>query len=237
MSGTRRTTAGAAPPAPDAATVHTLQTPHGPARAHRYAAREPAGTLVLSHGAGGRDWSRDLLALAGLSGEGEDRPWEVVLVEQPWRVAGRKVAAPPPQLDTAWLAVLAGLRAWPDPLPGPWIVGGRSAGARVACRTASAVGADAVLALAFPLHPPGRPERSRAAELAGVAAPTLVVQGATDPFGTPQQIREAVPGVPVAAVRGGHGFSADVGDVLAAVRDWLCGLRPGPGNAQGVATR
>ena len=120
--------------------------------------------------------------------------------------------------------MLAALRAGPahdGEIAGPLVVGGRSAGARVACRTAQSVGATGVLALAFPLHPPGRPAASRAAELAGVRVPVLVVQGASDPFGTPEEVRAAVPGVPVVAVRGGHGFTADVGPVLAAARDWL----------------
>ena len=218
-------------------TVRTIDTPQGPARAHLHTptGAEPAGALVLSHGAGGRNWSKDLLALATLAGgaaaepaatDAADaaRPWQVVLVEQPWRVAGRSVAPAPAKLDEAWLAVLAALRAGPahdGEIAGPLVVGGRSAGARVACRTAQSVGAPGVLALAFPLHPPGRPAASRAAELAGVRVPVLVVQGASDPFGTPEEVRAAVPGVPVVAVRGGHGFTADVGPVLATARDWL----------------
>src|SRR5581483_169230 len=106
----------------------------------------------------------------------------VALVEQPWRLAGRKVAGPPQQLAAAWIAVLAELRP-----AGPVVVGGRSAGARVACRTALTVGADAALALAFPLHPPGRPEKSRAGELLESGVPTLVVQGERDPFGGPAE--------------------------------------------------
>ena len=104
----------------------------------------------------------------------------VVRVEQPWRVAGRRVAAPPSTLDRAWLAVLQELA-----VEGPLVVGGRSAGARVACRTARSVGAVGVVALAFPLHPPGRPERSRLDELEDAGVPTLVVQGERDAFGGP----------------------------------------------------
>lgn len=208
-------------------TVHVIDTPHGPARAHRWTPQAPpAGALVLSHGAGGRDWSADLLALTVLAdpetSAAPDRPpWEVVLVEQPWRVAGRKVASPPKQLDAAWLAVLGALRSGPEAIAVPLVAGGRSAGARVACRTAHAVAADGVLALAFPLHPPGKPQSSRAGELAAVAVPLLVVQGGTDPFGTPEEIRAAVPTAPVVAVGGGHGFSKDPGDVVVAVRQWL----------------
>jgi len=104
----------------------------------------------------------------------------VAMVEQPWRVAGRRLAEAPPRLDAAWLAVLAEL----GPAQ-PLVLGGRSAGARVACRTAAQVGADAVLCLAFPLHPPGRPDRTRAPELDHVAVPLLVVQGDRDAFGVP----------------------------------------------------
>ncbi len=155
-----------------------VSTAVGPARAtvHRSSGK-PRGTLALGHGAGGGIEARDLVALAAaLPAAGIT----VVLVEQPWRLAGRKVATPPAQLDIAWIAVLAELH--PDPT---LIVGGRSAGARVACRTARTVGASGCLALAFPLHPPGRPERSRAAELLEAGVPTLVVQGERDPFGGP----------------------------------------------------
>lgn len=203
-------------------TVRTLDTPHGPARAHQWTPERPVGALVLSHGAGAGsgDWTPDLAALTRLADEAS---WQVVLVEQPWKVAGRKVAAPPRHLDAAWIAVLAGLRAGVDaiPLAAPLIVGGRSAGARVACRTAQVVGAAGVVALAFPLHPPGKPAASRAAELAGVDVPVLVVQGRSDPFGRPEELRGAVPGCPVVAVAGGHGFSRDPTDVLMAVRGWL----------------
>lgn len=135
-------------------------------------------TLVLGHGAGGGIDAPDLRALATAL---PARGIAVVRVEQPWRVAGRRVAAPPATLDRAWLAVLAELAT-----RGRLAVGGRSAGARVACRTATAVGAEACVALAFPLHPPGRPERSRHDELLGVGVPTLVVQGERDVFGGPE---------------------------------------------------
>ncbi len=175
---------------------------------------EGAGTrtLVLGHGAGGGIDAPDLRAArdAGL-----ECGWTVVRVEQPWRVAGRRVAVAPPRLDEAWLAVCA-------TLPGPLAVGGRSAGARVACRTADATGAVAVLALAFPLKPPGT-DGDRAPELEQVRVPRLVVQGERDAFGVP-------PGATV--VRGAdHGFAVrrkdgrtaqDVHDqVRDVVRDWL----------------
>ncbi len=142
----------------------------------------------------------------------------VLLVDQPWRVASRRVAPAPARLDEAWLAVV-------DTLPRdlPLVVGGRSAGARVACRTATTSGAIAVVALAFPLHPPGRPERSRAAELLASGVPTLVVQGRTDPFGRPEQM-PAAPHLTVVGVDGDHTLSADPSGVLAAAAEWLAAL-------------
>lgn len=157
--------------------METVSTPVGDARVHVAAARRPRATLVLGHGAGGGIEAADLSALAVA---GPRLGVTVVRVESPWRVAGRQVATPPPTLDAAWRAVLAHLA--PDP---PLVVGGRSAGARVAARTATTVGADACLALAFPLHPPGRPDRSRLPELTGAGVPTVVVQGGRDPFGGP----------------------------------------------------
>jgi uncharacterized protein len=158
--------------------MRTITTPVGEARVAVAASPRPRATLVLGHGAGGGIEARDLVVLAeSLPGAGIS----VIRVEQPWRVAGRRVAAPPATLDRAWLAVLAELA-----LPGPLVVGGRSAGARVACRTAQQVGAIGVVALAFPLHPPGRPERSRLSELESAGVPTLVVQGERDPFGGPE---------------------------------------------------
>jgi uncharacterized protein len=157
--------------------METVSTPVGDARVHVAAARRPRATLVLGHGAGGGIEAVDLAALADA---GPRIGFSVVRVESPWRVAGRKVATPPPTLDAAWCAVLAHLAP-----QGPVVVGGRSAGARVAARTATAVGADACLALAFPLHPPGRPGLSRLPELTAAGVPTVVVQGGRDAFGGP----------------------------------------------------
>jgi uncharacterized protein len=155
-----------------------LDTPHGPARAHLREADSPRGWLVLGHGAGGGVESPDL---KGAAQAGLEAGLSVALVEQPYRVAGRRSPAPAAQLDAAWTAVVEQL-----PLAGlPLVAGGRSSGARVACRTAAATGAAAVLCLAFPLHPPGRPEKSRLDELDAVTVPTLVVQGERDPFGLP----------------------------------------------------
>ncbi|AYN39519.1 hydrolase [Streptomyces dangxiongensis] len=160
--------------------TETVDTDAGPARITWHPAREARLVLAVSHGAGGGIEARDLHVLAGTL---PARGVTVALVEQPWRVAGKKVAPAPKTLDTGWRGV------WPAlARPGlPVISGGRSAGARVACRTAAELGAHAVLALSFPLHPPGRPERSRAGELLGTGVPTLVVQGGNDPFGRPEE--------------------------------------------------
>lgn len=156
-----------------------VDTPHGPARVVSAvgSAGAPRASLLLTHGAGGGIDAIDLAALAErLPAEGFD----VHLLEMPWRVAGKKVASRPQVLDECFAAVYAQLG-----LVGPVVIGGRSAGARVACRLAGSLGVDAVLALAFPLHPPGRPESSRLDELASVPCPRLVVQGERDTFGGP----------------------------------------------------
>ena len=201
--------------------VLELETPHGPARAHLHPAADPVAALVLGHGAGGGVGAPDLVAAteaavaAGVT---------VALVEQPYRVAGRRSPAPARQLDAAWVAALSGLRA--DALEGlDLIVGGRSAGARVACRTAASVGAGAVLCLAFPVHPPGKagdPEKSRLGELDAVAVPVLVVQGDRDPFGMPSE----GPNRTVVRVAGNHSLR-DAGAVRAAVAEWLPSVRQG----------
>ena len=183
----------------------TVATPLGPARAYVHPAAQATTTLVLGHGAGtGVQRSPDLLALAAaLPAVGVT----VVLLDQPWVVAGQRVAPAPPRLDVAWLAALEQLQ-----VTGALVLGGRSAGARVACRTAAALGASGVLALAFPLHPPGRPERSRAGELTAVRVPLLVVQGETDSFGGPAEVRAALGSrdasapAEVCGVPGDHGF-------------------------------
>jgi predicted alpha/beta-hydrolase family hydrolase len=168
---------------------------------------------VLGHGAGGGIEAVDLLAArdAALA-----VGWRVARVEQPWRVRGRKVAEAPPRLDLAWLDVLKALKG------APLVVGGRSAGARVACRTAEAVRADGVLCLAFPLHPPGRPDKTRLPELEGVRVPVLVVQGDRDAFGVPDGstiVQGADHGFKVAK---GHDPAAP--QIRAAVTEFLLGL-------------
>jgi predicted alpha/beta-hydrolase family hydrolase len=193
-----------------------IETPHGPARAHLHLAEKPKGALVLGHGAGGGVDAPDLVAAteAALS-EGVS----VALVEQPYRVAGKRSSPRPERLDEAWTVVVEELRG-SDLGAGPLIVGGRSAGARVACRTAADSGAAAVLCLAFPEHPPGKPEKSRQAELDAVDLPTLVVQGESDPFGRPEPgpRREVVP------VPGDHSLKAGLDRVPDAVRPWLASL-------------
>lgn len=192
-----------------------IDTPHGPARAHLHPVANPAGALVLGHGAGGGVAAPDLVAATKVANEAG---FSVALVEQPYRVAGRKSAAPAHQLDTAWEAVLAHLRA--DAFEAlPVITGGRSSGGRVACRTAAAVGASAVLCLAFPLHPPGKaddPAKSRLPEIEAVDVPILIVQGEKDPFGMPP----AGQGREVVVVPGNHSLR-NTGAVGAAVAEWL----------------
>jgi predicted alpha/beta-hydrolase family hydrolase len=194
-----------------------IETPHGPARAHVQAVAGARGALVLGHGAGGGIGARDLVAAAEAA---RSVGVATALVEQPYRVAGRRSPAPAGQLDAAWTAVVAWLRE------GPFrghdiVVGGRSSGARVACRTAAETGAMGVLCLAFPLRPPRRRDRpaapSRLPELAAVTIPTLVVQGERDRFGIPPAGERRV----VVRVRGDHALRTDLAAVGAAVSDWL----------------
>lgn len=159
--------------------IQTVPTKHGDARIHRDRSRHPVATLLLGHGAGGGVDSPDLECLAAaLPRQGVS----VVRIEQPWHVAGKKIAPRPEVLDEAFVDASNRLR-----VRTPLVVGGRSAGARSAARTARELGASGCLALAFPLHPPGKPERSRLDELEAVAVPTLVVQGERDPFGRPDE--------------------------------------------------
>ena len=176
-----------------------IETDAGTARITWHPAEKARLVLAVSHGAGGGIDARDLQALAAvLPGHGVT----VALVEQPWRVAGKKVAPAPKTLDVGWRGIWAAVAK-----PGlPVVSGGRSAGARVACRTATELGAVAVLALSFPLHPPGKPEKSRADELLGAGVPTLVVQGGNDPFGKPAEFPEGDFGL-VEVPYGDHGFA------------------------------
>jgi predicted alpha/beta-hydrolase family hydrolase len=180
-------------------TTETIETDAGTARVTWHRAEKPRLVLAVSHGAGGGIEARDLQALAAvLPGHGVS----VALVEQPWRVAGKKVAPAPKTLDVGWRGL------WPAVAkPGlPVVAGGRSAGARVACRTSTELGATAVLALSFPLHPPGKPEKSRADELLGAGVPTLVVQGGNDPFGKPEEFPKGSYEL-IEVPYGDHGFA------------------------------
>ncbi len=165
----------------------------------------PRGVLLLGHGAGG-DHTSPVLAAAAVAGPADGLV--VARFDQPYRLAGRRAPDPPAKLDAAALAVVAEIR---QRYPGvPLVVGGKSSGARVACRISADSGAVGVVCLGFPLHPPGRPEKSRAAELAAVEVPALVLQGERDTFGSPADVRAAVPAsrVTVHAIRAGdHSFA------------------------------
>jgi uncharacterized protein len=199
-------------------TTLELDTAHGLARVHLERAPRARGALVLGHGAGGGVTARDLQAAKDAA---VDEGLSVALVEQPYRVAGRRSPAPAAQLDAAWTTVVEQLRR--RQLRGlALVVGGRSSGARVACRTAAATGADGVLCLAFPLQPPRRatapmPPPSRLPELDAVTVPTLVVQGARDPFGIPPAGSRRT----VVQVAGDHSLRTDLGAAADAIRAWL----------------
>jgi uncharacterized protein len=196
-----------------------IETPSGPARAHLSSAESPKGALVLGHGAGGGVEAPDLVAARDAAvAEG----FTVALVEQPYRVAGRRSPATAKRLDEAWVAVFERLRE--QELEGlPLIAGGRSLGARVACRTVEQTGAVAVVCLAFPLVPPRRgdkPPQSRLPELEAVSVPVLIVQGESDRFGMPPEDS----GRRVVKVAGDHGLKADTEAVGDAVAAWLSSL-------------
>lgn len=205
--------------------VLEIATPHGPARAHLRHAAQPRAALLLGHGAGGSIEAPDLLAAtdaalaAGVS---------AARIEQPYRVAGRRSAPPAPKLDEAWLAVHAALTAGAAaPLAGlPLLSGGRSSGARVACRTATATAVIGVLCLAFPLHPPQRKadaeRKTRLPELEAVTVPVLIVQGDRDPFGIPPP----GPARTVVTLAGNHSLRAGVAGVGPAVASWLAATLP-----------
>jgi uncharacterized protein len=193
--------------------VLEVDTPGGIARVH-LARGGDRGLVLLGHGAGGGVDAPDLVAVADAL---RDLGWAVGRVEQPYRVRGRRAPDRAPLLDAAWTAVAAALR--PDH-PGPLVAGGRSSGARVACRTAAATGAAVVICLAFPLRPPQRPDTSRADELAAGGRPVLVVQGERDPFGTPADFP---PGPHVVGVPGDHSLRRSATAAGTAVVDWLAG--------------
>jgi predicted alpha/beta-hydrolase family hydrolase len=205
--------------------VREIETPSGLARAHITVSdsRPALGLAVLGHGAGGGVEAPDLLAVTEAL---NDVGWTVARVEQPYRVQGRRAPAPAPQLDAAMIAVVAALRYRHRY---PVMVGGRSSGARVACRTAAAVDATSVLALAFPMHPPGKPEKSRIDELLAVTVPTLVIQGDRDAFGTVKELGAACVGrdahdLTVIEARGDHSLRQDPDEVAGLVLDWMAGI-------------
>jgi len=198
--------------------IIALATPHGSGRAHVEPVQGARAALVLGHGAGGGIKAPDLVAVAAVA---SSCGVTVALIEQPYRVAGRRSPAPARQLDAAWRAMIEALRE--GTLAGLELIGGgRSSGARVACRTADALGVCGVLCLAFPLQPPGRRRNGnrspdRLEELDAVAVPTLVVQGSADPFGVPPPASTRT----VITVRGDHGLKSDHRALGDAVRSWL----------------
>ncbi|MEV7398173.1 alpha/beta family hydrolase [Aeromicrobium sp. NPDC092404] len=198
-----------------------VPTPHGDARVHlARPTGEPRGLVMLGHGAGGGVTAPDLQLAAAVAMEAG---LAAALVEQPYRVAGRRAPAPAVQVDAAWRAVAEQLLA--EFVGLPLVVGGRSFGGRVACRTSADVGAAGVLCLAFPLHPPGRPEKSRLPELTAVTVPTLVVQGERDSFGVPDP--STLPaGHTLVVVQGDHSLKKDAPVIRQTIVDWLEAVVP-----------
>jgi predicted alpha/beta-hydrolase family hydrolase len=206
-------------------TVAEVATPQGPARVHVHRPPRAAGIVVLGHGAGPSISTVDMVAARDAL---VSSSWAVAVVEQPWLVAGRRVASPPATLDAAWVPVVRALRGEGGALAtvrGPLLLAGRSAGARVACRTAVDLGARGVLCLSFPLHPPGDPHRLRADELllpVDAGLPVAVVQGTRDPFGTPDEVTAYLPRV--YAVPGTHTIPRSSAPAVAAAVDEFADL-------------
>lgn len=197
-----------------AATVREVDTPTGTALV-TLSTPGSAGLFALGHGAGGGVDAPDLLAVSRAV---QEAGWTVARIEQPYRVKGHRAPPRPPVLDEAWRAVMAALAD----VRGPRLVAsGRSSGARVAVRTATEVGADGVVALAFPLHPPGRPEKSRADELKALAVPALIVQGHRDAFGALAEFPKRMSGVSRLEVPGDHSLKQSVDAAATAVTKWL----------------
>lgn len=188
----------------------TVTTPHGPAQVQL--SPGDRGLLILGPGASGSVTAGDLAVALRVAGE---RGMATAMVTPPYAVAGKRVPPRGPVADEDWTAVVTAVRErFPD---GPLVTGGRSFGARVACHTAAAVGADAVLCLAFPTHPPGKPEKTRQPELDAVTVPVLVVTGASDPFGNPTGSATTR----VEVVPGDHGLKKDLPGIGALIGSWL----------------
>ncbi|MFF0488908.1 alpha/beta family hydrolase [Nocardia sp. NPDC004068] len=192
-----------------------IETSAGPAEIELDRPRRAGALLVLTHGSGGGVDAKDLLVV-------RDRAVElgvaVARVTQPYRVAGRRAPGSAVAQDAAWAEIVAALRKKVRRVP--LIQGGRSNGARVACRTAVPLGAKGVVALSFPLHPPGKPEKSRRAELsaASAAIEVLVINGARDPFGVPDPADAAE----VKVIAGqAHSFRAGFDEIAETVEPWL----------------
>jgi uncharacterized protein len=204
----------------------TIATTEGDARAWvTMPERDPVGAVMLGHGAGGGVDAPDIRTASRAAA---NAGWAVALVQQPYRVAGRRSPVPAPRLDAAWTEVVAALHGRRGPLHGlPLVTGGRSSGARVACRTAAQTGAVGVLCLAFPLRPPARAGSDRRAasrqpELDGAGVPVMVVQGVNDRFGMPRGSTRL--GREVVRVEGDHALRRDHARMAAAVERWLRGL-------------
>jgi predicted alpha/beta-hydrolase family hydrolase len=194
-----------------------IVTPHGPGLVEVEEAADPWLLLALTHGSAGGVDAPDLLAVRKAA---LDIGVTVARVVQPFRLRGARAPGSAVKQDEAWLALIAGLR---ERCPGlPLVQGGRSNGARVACRTAGAAGAGGVIALAFPLHPPGKPERSRAEELRGAGTAVIVIQGDRDPFGVP----DAADAERLVVLPGeGHDLKKDPARVGEEAAAWLLDLR------------
>jgi hypothetical protein len=208
---------------------YDVETPSGPGRVTEDppTAGRSRGLVVVGHGAGGGIAAPDIVAVTrALTADG----WTVARVEQPYRVAGRRMPEPAPKLDAAWVATVTEVRRRHP--RGRLVLAGRSSGARVACRCAVPLHADAVVALAFPLHPPGRPEKSRLPELLAAGVPVLVLQGERDPFGSRAEFPDDAN---VVSVPGDHSLRPGVATAAAAAREWLAGLPGGnPRSRTGV---
>ncbi|QLY30865.1 alpha/beta family hydrolase [Nocardia huaxiensis] len=193
-----------------------IDTSAGPAEVEidRPGKKKPKFLLVLTHGSGGGVDAKDLLAVRDSAVE---LGGAVALVTQPYRVAGRRAPGKADVQDAAWLEIIAALRQ--EFTKTPLIQGGRSNGARVACRTAREAGARGVLALSFPLHPPGKPEKSRREELLAPGdIEVLVINGSRDPFGIP----DAADAAEVHVVQGqAHSYRAGFDEIAGAAMPWL----------------